>query len=89
MTQRAPIRVRFFALNLAYSAALTLNSTVFLGWPLFHPQRLVLAVLCAMYVVGLVSERPRLHAAIVMVFLGVNLIGTAAFMRPGLLGLFQ
>ena len=39
--------------------------------------------------VGIVSERPKLHSAIVMAFMGVNVVATAALMRPGLLGLTQ
>jgi hypothetical protein len=77
------IRIRFFALSLAYVAAIILNSVVLLGAPILHPRHLPLGVLGVMYVVGLVSEHPKLHAAIVMAFVGINLIGTALIMRPG------
>ena len=80
------IRVRFFVLNLAYVAALILNGVVLLGQPILHQRRLGPGVLGAMYVLGLVSEHPKLHAAIVLVFVGIEVIASASLLRPGSFG---
>lgn len=80
------IRVRLFALNLAYLAANFLNTVVLLGQPIFHWQRILVAALGGVFAAGLVSPRPRLHALIVLAFTVCNVITGVLTMRPGSFG---
>ena len=82
------IRGRFFALNLAYLVTNAINTSVLLGEPIIHPRRLLLGVMGAVFVAGLASENPKLHAVIVLVVGGVFLISSALVLRPGSLGFF-
>jgi len=80
------IRIRLFALNLAYLAVNFLNTVVLLGQPIFHRQRILVAALGGVFSAGLVSPRPRLHTAIVLAFTVCNLIAGALTMHPGSFG---
>jgi len=79
----AEIRVRFFALNLAYVAANTLNAVLLLGQPVFNQGRAISAALSALWVAGLVSANPKLHASIVLVQAGVLVAVAIAVLEPG------
>lgn len=80
------IRVRFFALNLAYVAANALNAVVLLGQPVLDLQTLISGGIAAMFGAGMVSERPRLHAAIAVAQVLLMLLGASVLLRPGSYG---
>ncbi len=82
----AGIRVRFFALNLAYLATNTLNTAVLLGQPVFYQQSILTGAMGAVFVAGMISDRPKLHAAIVLVQVGAILLGASFALRPGSFG---
>jgi hypothetical protein len=80
------VRVRFFVLNLAYLAANFVNTVVLLGHPMIHRQRILVAGLAALFSAGAVSPRPKLHAAIVLVFTVCNVMAAFLSLRPGSFG---
>jgi hypothetical protein len=80
------IRVRFFALNLAYLVTNFLNTTVLLGQPIIHRRSILAAVLAGLFSVGVLSPRPQLHTAIVLVFTACNLVAAVLALRPGSFG---
>ena len=80
------VRVRLFALALALVAAGILNTVVLLGHPVFHPRRILPGALSAVLVAGLVSEHPKLHAAIVLAMAALSAVLAVVFMRPGSYG---
>ena len=77
------IRVRFFALNIAYVGALTVNTVVLLGHPVFHWRRVLPVILCAAFAAGLLSRSPRLHAAVILGVAAFNAAVATLFGRPG------
>ncbi len=83
------IRVRFFALNLVYLAANTLNAVLLLGQPVFDQRRAVTAAIGALWVAGMVSANPKLHAAIVLLQAGALVVAAAAVLEPGSMGATQ
>jgi len=80
------IRTRFFALNLAYLVTNTLNSWVLLGEPIIHQRRLLVLFVGVPFVAGLISDRPKLHTAIVLIVLGTFFVASALARRPGSFG---
>ena len=76
------VRVRIFALALATLAAMVLCTVVLLEHPVYHPRRIIPISLAILFTAGLVSENPRLHAAICVVVSVMVGIIAVAFMGP-------
>ena len=81
------IRVRFFALNIAYVGALTVNTVVLLGHPVFYWRRVLPVILCAALTAGLLSRSPRLHAAVILGVAVLDATLATLFGRPDAFGL--
>jgi hypothetical protein len=77
------VRVRFFAVNIAYLVAMTLTTVVLLGHPVLHSRRALPFAIVAIFAAGLASHNPRVQGAVVLVFAGVNVVAAAIFLRPG------
>lgn len=73
----------FFSALLAYIGLSIIDGYVVLGAPLVHPARAIQALGGVVAGVGLTSDSPRTHAAIVLIFLAILAAASASlFSRP-------
>jgi hypothetical protein len=78
------IRVRFFVGGLLFSVIAVLVSTIVLEMPILHPFRLYQAGFLGVCAIGAISDRPRVHASLVILtMLSFGLAVAKLFAAPG------
>jgi hypothetical protein len=81
------IRVRVFSLSLAILVAMVVCTVVLLGHPVLHPRRIIPGIMAVLFATGLVSERPKVHAGITVLYAVLLLVVAAVFTRPTSFGI--
>ena len=81
------IRGRIFAIGLAMLAAMVACTVVLLGHPILHWRRVLPGSMAALFLVGLVSERPNVHGVIAVAMTALMVVAAVVFVRPGAFGI--
>jgi hypothetical protein len=80
-------RVKIFGLSLAILVVMVLCTIVLLDHPAYHPRRAIPAAMGLLFTVGLVSNRPAIHGAIVAGFGLLLVVAAMVFASPGSFGM--
>jgi len=81
------VRVRLFSTGIAWGVASMMSMYLLAGVPIFHPLTLMYALHFAVQVTGVLSDDPRVHAALILIMLSAFLaVSLTIFARPGVVG---